>query len=340
MNNQLSLIATALVIPIASAACATEPEAASLSNIRQVTFASMGLKQAGEGYFSPDGRTIIFQAVPDGQEHYQIYTLVLGDSTPKMVSTGKGECTCAYFRPDGRKIMFASSHLDPRLKDGANPAPPQGASGSGKYTWHKNPHMDIFEADPDGSNLKRLTDADGYDAEGSYSPDGQQIVFASDRTGSMEIYLMKADGTDVRRLTETNEVYNGGPFISPDGKRIIYRADPQEKDYLQVFMMDIDGGNRVQLTDEPRVVNWAPFWHPNGKTIVFTSSGLRHTYELSLLNVETRQRVALTDHPKADVLPVFSPDGKRLMWTAKRSADGSSQLFIADFKLPDGFGGR
>jgi Tol biopolymer transport system component len=232
--------------------------------------------------------------------------------------------------------------------------------------------MDIFEADLDGSHLKRLTDAEGYDAEGAYSPDGQQIAFASNRSGSMGIYLMNADGSSVRRLTETKDVYNGGPFISPDGKHVIYRADPQEKDYLQIFMMDIDGSNPVQLTDDPGVVNWAPYWHPNGWTIVFASSGPHHSnYDLHLLRIdpghaasgeagqslrdrsreagrgESRvettaaagklRRERITFHPKPDVLPVFSPDGQKLMWTSRRSDDGSSQLFIADFKLPEDF---
>jgi Tol biopolymer transport system component len=355
-----ALLCAVLISPFQSAAAfppesaAREPDDASpealegryLSNIRQVTFANMGLKESGEGYFSPDGRTIIFQAVPVSKEHYQIYTLNLDFGALKMVSTGRGACTCAYFRPDGRKIIFASSHLDPQLdSEGNPPSGPQGAEGGKrKYTWNKSPYMDIFEADPDGSNLKRLTDAEGYDAEGAYSPDGKRIAFASNRSGSMEIYVMKADGSEVRRLTDTKDVYNGGPFISPDGKRIIYRADPQEKDVLQVFMMDLDGGNKVQLTDEPDAINWAPYWHPKGRTIVFSSSGPHHSnYDLHLLRVDTPtaagklQRLRITHHPKPDVLPVFSPDGKKLMWTSRRSDDGSSQLFIADFALPDGF---
>src|SRR5436853_597198 len=90
-----------------------------LQNIRQVTFSSMGFEKAGEAYFSFDDREIIFQAVPKGNEHYQIYRLNLEEGVPRLVSTGRGACTCAYFRPDGKKIIFASSHEDPHLLDDA-----------------------------------------------------------------------------------------------------------------------------------------------------------------------------------------------------------------------------
>lgn len=76
-----------------------------LSNIQQVTFSNMGFEKAGEAYFSPDESTIIFQAVPKGQTQYQIYMMNLEEGVPRMVSTGKGACTCAFFRPDGKKSM-------------------------------------------------------------------------------------------------------------------------------------------------------------------------------------------------------------------------------------------
>src|SRR5690242_2536772 len=91
----------------------SELEKQFLSHIEQLTFPSMGFEKAGEAYFSPDGSTIIFQAVPKGKKQFQIFTMDLKDKIPLMVSTGKGACTCAYFRPDGKKIIFASSHEGP-----------------------------------------------------------------------------------------------------------------------------------------------------------------------------------------------------------------------------------
>ncbi len=104
--------------------------------------------------------------------------------------------------------------------------------------------MDIFRADPDGSNLVRLTDTPGYDAEGSYSPDGKQIIFTSFRDGDAEIYIMDADGKNPRRITHAKG-YDGGPFFSPDGKRIIYRSDRKENDLLQVYINNPEGDRRA-----------------------------------------------------------------------------------------------
>src|SRR4051794_37787956 len=167
-----------------SPADAERLEAKHLTNIRQVTH---GFARAGEGYFRPDGKAVIFQAAQPGQDDYQIYTLDLAPGArPRLVSTGKGKCTCAYFHPDGRSILFASTHLDPALREaGGAAAKPKGPaySRSERYRWDFDPAMDIFRTGLDGSNPVRLTDTPSYDAEGSYSADGKQIIFTSFRDG-------------------------------------------------------------------------------------------------------------------------------------------------------------
>src|SRR5262245_25306010 len=88
-----------------------------LKNIRQVT-RDVAFARAGEGYFSPDGRTVIFQAEEKGSGNpfYQIFTQDLTTGKFRRVSGGVGKTTCAYFRPDGRKVIYASTHLDPDAK--------------------------------------------------------------------------------------------------------------------------------------------------------------------------------------------------------------------------------
>jgi TolB protein len=300
-----------------------------LKNTRQLTFPSMGFEKAGEAYFSPDAKTIIFQAVPNGHEHYQIYSMDLEEGIPRMVSTGKGACTCSFFRPDGKKIIFASSHEDPdpeqnRLEE----------NNSGKYKWDLTPYMNIYEADLDGSNLVALTQGPAYHAECAYSSDGSRIVYASNEDGSMNIYTMKADGSDVQKVTNTDYCYNGGPFFSPDNKRIIFRADRDKPDYLQIYVINVDGTEERQLTNN-NAVNWAPYWHPNGKVIAFTTSlHGHHQYEIYLLNIETEVYSRLTHSKSFDGLPVFSNDGTKILWTSKRGADNSCQIYLADFTLP------
>lgn len=105
-------------------------------------------------------------------------------------------------------------------------------------------------------------------------------------------------------------------------------------DYLQIYIIQTDGMNERQLTFN-KAVNWAPYWHPNGKIIAFTTSlhGHRH-YEIYLLNIESGKQFRLTHSPTFDGLPVFSLDGTKFMWTSKRGIDNTSQIFIADFTLP------
>lgn len=297
-----------------------------LSNIQQLTFPSMGFERAGEAYFSPDGKTIIFQAVPKGKEHFQIYKMNLNEGVPTLVSTGRGACTCAYFRPDGKKIIFASSHEDP------NPAP--SVTTSGRYKWDFTRYMNIYEADPDGTNLVQLTYGSAYHAECAYSPDGSRIVYASNEEGSMNIYTMKSDGSDVEKVTQTTHCYNGGPFYSPNGSQIIFRADRDTPDLLQIYLINTDGTNERQLTQN-HAVNWAPFWYPNGKVIAYTTSlhGHQH-YEIYLMNILNGATYRLTHNPWFDGIPTFNHDGTKLLWTSKRGTDHTSQIYIADFKIP------
>jgi Tol biopolymer transport system component len=105
---------------------------------------------------------------------------------------------------------------------GGETCPPRPDRSRG-YVWPIYPSYDIFSADVDGSNLNRLTETQGYDAEAIISPDGRKIVFTSMRSADLDIYTMNAGGTNVKRLTD-KKGYDGGPFFSWDGKYIVYRA--------------------------------------------------------------------------------------------------------------------
>lgn len=306
-----------------------------LKNIRQVTFPCMGFEKAGEAYFSPDATKIVFQAVPKDEKQYQIYLMDLEEGIPRMVSTGRGACTCAYFRPDGEKLIFASSHEDPflfEIEEGLEA--PGYKRGQSQYSWEFTPYMNIYEANLDGTCLVPLTTGPDYHAECAYSADGSQIVFASNSNGSMNIYTMNSDGSNIQQVTKTTSSYNGGPFFSPDGKQIIFRADHEKQHYLQIYVVNSDGTDERQLTAND-AVNWAPYWHPNGKIIAFTTSLHGHMhYELYLLNIETGNQYRLTHHLGFDGIPVFSNDGNKIMWTSKRGPDNTCQIFLADFVLP------
>ena len=317
-----------------------DEESRFLGDVRRVTF---GLPQAGEGYFSPDGETIVYQAYPIGYPFYQIYVQRLDERTPLRISPGRGRTTCAYFSRDGERVLFSSAHTNPDME--ANEAKAralQAAGGRRRYEWDFDPAMEIYTANPDGTDVKRLTDSAGYDAEASYSHDGQQVVFTSDRDGDPDLYVMDADGSNVRQITDAGG-YDGGPFFSPDDRWIIFRSDRDKEHMLQLFAVSVDGKMEVQLTDNENTVNWAPYFHPSGKYIVWTQADYSRgpqfaNFDLFTMDVASTETTfeggevrRVTHHPKADVLPVFSPDGSKLMWTSTRTDDGTSQLWIADW---------
>ena len=291
-----------------------------LQNMKQLT--SEGVN--GEGYFSRDMKNIIFQSIRGDNPYYQIYSMGTDGSNQRLISTGKGKTTCSYFRPDGKKIIYASTHHNPL--SGTEPPP-----ADRKYQWDFDTDMEIYEADPDGSNLRRLTNSDGYDAEGVYSNDGTRIVFTSQRDGDLEIYVMNADGANARRITDSKG-YDGGAFFSPDDKEIVFRAfrDPEKPGNAQVFITGADGKGERRVTSID-AVNWAPYFHPSGKYIIYASNPDGHgKFDLYIIKPDGTGLKRITYDEGFDGLPVFSPDGKRLLWTSTR-ADGKSQLFIADW---------
>src|SRR5215211_6994260 len=198
-------------------------EEAHLKNIKQVTF---DFVRAGEGYFSPNGTKIIFQAEEKdtGNPFYQIFVMDLKTGKATRVSPGMGRTTCGFFHPQGKKVIFASSHGDPDAKKHQEAEIKQRAEDKQKgvrrrYSWDFDPHMKIYEANLDGTELKCLTpDAKVYTAEGSYSKDGTKIVYSAGTSGDTNLFIMNADGTGAKQLTDGKvKCYNGGPFLSPDG---------------------------------------------------------------------------------------------------------------------------
>src|SRR3954471_21618963 len=149
----MNILAAVLV---ASAAFATEDESAFLKNIRQLTFEG---KRSGEGYFSPDGKSLIFQSERETDNpFYQIYIMDLESGDTHRVSPGVGKTTCGFFRPNSDQVLFASTHLDPEAKAKQKAELEFRASGKARrYSWDYDEHMDIFSARQDGSQIRRLT---------------------------------------------------------------------------------------------------------------------------------------------------------------------------------------
>ncbi|MFV1994554.1 MAG: peptidase M28, partial [Verrucomicrobiales bacterium] len=340
--------ATALAI-LAAPLWAQAAESGFLSNTRQLTFAG---ERAGEGYFSADGSRIIFQSErePDNP-FFQIYLLDLDTGDTERISPGHGKTTCSWIHPGGDKILFASTQDDPdALAEQKEEYQLRAAATERRYSWDYDEFFDIYQYDLASKTYTNLTNARGYDAEGSYSPDGQWIAFASNRHAydgtdqlsaagqkwfamnpsfAMDIYLMRADGSDLRRLTEVPG-YDGGPFFSADGSTICWRRFNEEGDRAEIWTMDLDGSHQRQLT-KLGAMSWAPYFHPGGDYLIFATNlhGFAN-FELYLVDAAGEKKpVRVTDSEGFDGLPCFSPDGKTLTWTSNRTPDKKSQIFLA-----------
>jgi len=308
--------------------------------LHQLTFGG----QNAEAYWSTDDGWIMFQATPRGAGCDQQFTMRPDGSDLSLVSTGSGRTTCGYFIPGNEKVVYGSTHL------GGEACPPDPDMSQG-YVWALYEDFDIFRANADGSDLVRLTETPGYDAEATLSRDGEWIVFTSARDGDLEIYKMRPDGTELTRLT--NEPgYDGGPFFSYDGTKIVYRASHPEgealEDYrsllaqglirpsqLDIWVMDADGSNKTRLTDNGSA-NFGPYFYPDGSRIIFSSNlGDPEGREFDLWSIATDgsglERITYTGD--FDGFPMFNSDGTKLIFASNRGNEiaRETNLFIADW---------
>lgn len=308
--------------------------------IRQLTYGG----ENAEAYFSPDGNWLIFQSTRDGRTCDQQYVMRTDGSGVRRVSDGSGKTTCGYFLDGGRRIVYASTHA----VDTACPPRPDPSRG---YVWRLDP-FDLFTANADGTNRRRLTSYGVYTAEATLSPDGRTLVFTSIKDGDLELYTMHVDGTNVRRLTHTPG-YDGGAFFSPDGTMIVYRAHhptgaalDSYRDLLrqglvrpnrmEIFVMNADGSNQRRITNLGGA-NFAPIFTPDSRRIIFSSNHRNprsRNFDLFLVSLDGSELEQVTTHPEFDGFPIFSPDGRKLVFASNRNAPaaGGTDIFLADWK--------
>ncbi len=320
-----------------------------LTRVRRLTFEG---RRAGEGYFSPDGTKMVFQSERSAANpFYQIYLLDLETGDTRRISPGHGKTTCPFFRPGTGDILFGSTHHDPRSEEYQKKELELRASGEERrYAWDYDPEMEIWVERAETGELERLTHSRGYDAEASYSPDGEWVVFSSTRDayrGELgdkerkllevnpsyfgEIYIMRADGSQQRRLTDVPG-YDGGPFFFADGSRILWRRFDQEGLIADVWTMNPDGSDPRRITDFESM-SWAPYAHPSGEYVFFASN--KHgfgNFEVFIVDTEgAKEPVRVTYTDGFDGLPVPTPDGEKLTWTSTRHGGKGGQIYIAEW---------
>lgn len=257
-------------------------------------------------FFMPGGKTIVYASTSHldgdcpprigipGQNYvwplwpYDIYSADAGGGNAKKLTDNAGYDAEPVVSADGGRIVFGSK---------------------------REGDFDVYTMNADGSDVKRLTTEVGYDGGPWWSPDGKLIVWRAwhpkteeekakwrDMMGKeyivpvpLDIWVMNADGTGKRRLTENGAV-NWAPSFHPDGKRIVFSSNMDD-------------------------------WKPEQKRF-------GRNFELYLMNLDGTGLIRLTYNDNFDSFPMFSPDGKKIAFGSNRVADRPRQtdIFVADWK--------
>ena len=352
-------------------------EAPILTNAVQLTFGRDWVRAGENYIDPPGKRVLFQgvpqpEAGKAPDDHYAMVLadLVTGtDGKPALANSWiispKGSAnTCGWFDPkDPNRIIFATTLVAPTASNS-----PGYQRGTGRYRWSFPPEMRIVSLDLKGrtkgseivpADLKTLVgDGTAYVAEGNLSPDGRHLIYCSLATGQGDLYSLDLETGETTPLVR-EPGYDGGPFFSPDSSRICFRSDRTGDGHLQLFVGDLDrtsdgrirGVSRVHQLTMGDTVNWGPFWHPASTAMAYATSELGHqNYEVFLIDSarwttaagmpmqrDGSTKLRVTHAAGADVLPAFSADGKRMIWTSKRGPENTSQVWLADFALPTAF---
>lgn len=158
------------------------------------------------------------------------------------------------------------------------------------------------------------TQVNWKDGSPAWSPDGGRIAFYSERDGNADIYVMKADGTGVTRLTDT-KADEGYPAWSPDGRTISFDSDRDGN--FDIFAMNADGTNVRPLTRHP-ARDVSATWAPDGASIVFMSDREGDRFDVYRAPPDPAAAAARVTHTGTAWFPVFAPDGKTLAFHVGR----------------------
>ncbi|MCC6562469.1 MAG: PD40 domain-containing protein, partial [Xanthomonadales bacterium] len=308
-----------------------------LADLRRLTFGG----DNAEAYWSPDGRKLSFQRTPRDGDCDAQYVLDLDSGKAELVSSGQGRTTCGYFDyPHGESLIYAST-------EAAGPSCPPKPDYSQGYVWAIYDSFDIVRRDAHGKTTPLIV-GPGYDAEATECFKDGRILFTSTRNGDLDLYVADRDGGNVKQLTSLPG-YDGGAFFTPDCSKIIWRASRPEggelADYegllkqglvrpskLELFVMDADGGNVKQLTRHG-VGSFAPYPTPDGKGVIYaTNVGANaREFDLRIVRFDGGDE-RITSAPSFDGFPMFSPDGRWLVFASNRAnkeGERDTDLYLA-----------
>ncbi|HKV34693.1 MAG TPA: winged helix-turn-helix domain-containing protein [Pyrinomonadaceae bacterium] len=249
--------------------------------------------------WSPDGRRIAFASNRDGMN--EIYVMDADGSNAKRLTNNLTEDVNPMWSPDGHRILFDTER-----------------DGNGE----------IYVMDADGGNQTRLTRNNAFDGTATWSPDGNLIAFASNRdTGppynpyNLDIYVMNADGSNVRRIVDDPE-YDVSPQWSPDGRKIVFVTGRNGN--FDVYEMNADGTEQKNLTADNDKGDGAPVWSHDGNNIAF-SRRIDGKKQIFIMDADGGNLKRVTNNAADNELPCWSPDSSKLVFQSDR--DGNWEIY-------------
>lgn len=278
----------------------------------------------------------------------QIYLMDTFGYVFKKVSPG-GANTCSWFIDD-KRILFSST-----FKKGYEcPENPYANEylRKGVYVWRLFDY-DLYIYDLENDSLYELFSSDGYDAEGEGNY-GDIIVFTSSKDGDLELYTLNLKTKEVKRITNFPG-YDGGAMFSPSGRYIVFRAHHlrnkmEIKEFqtllskglvkpenVEIFIYDTKTGKFKQITHSPKgVSNFAPYFHPSERFIIFSSNLHKpgsFSFELYKVDIDGKNLQRITYSDGFNAFPMFSKDGKKLIWTSNRNSHKKREfnIFMAEW---------
>lgn len=192
------------------------------------------------------------------------------------------------------------------------------------FTSWKKRNPDLYRLDLNRGTTRKLSSFRGLNTGAAWSPDSRKIAFSASRgKANMDIYVMNADGSGVRRLTNTKYARNLSPTWSPDGKKIAFVSTRFGSP--QVLVMNADGSGVKRLTYKGNY-NQSPKWSPRGDWILFTGRDERARFDIFLVSPKTLKVKRLTQNQGNNKEADWSPNGRNIVFSSTRS--GASKLWV------------
>jgi TolB protein len=236
--------------------------------------------------YSPDGQRIAYCSGQGGGP-VQVWTMKQNGTDKQQVTHMSVTAIFPDFSPDGSTIVFCA--------------------GPSTFT------RDIYLVNSDGSDLTRLTSGVGNNVYPAFSPDGSKIVFTSNRTGTSQVWLMNADGSNQRQLTFDPQPKDQVPDWSPDGSKIAYLVDTHGiadmgNSWGDIWVMNADGSGQHPITSGATYYGTA--WSPDGSRIATLDFPSRTVYTLNASDGSDPQ--AVHPGPGLQFVPGWQPRGTDL----------------------------